>query len=371
MTAELVAETAPTKTAGTIDPFAVTIQRHGLELRRGRTTTLQVNVGRLCNQFCKHCHLDAGPTRSEIMDLETVKDVEAFARRASFQAVDITGGAPELNPNLVEMIERFSDCVPRIIVRSNLTCLADGEREFLMDTCKSRGVAIVASFPALHPSQVEAQRGKGVFDKSLSVLRKLNSIGYGIPGSKLELSLVSNPAGAFLPLAQDKAEKKFRLDLQRKWGIFFDNFYTFANVPLGRFRNWLIESGNLDTYMQKLASNFNPCTVEGLMCRSLLSVSWDGYLYDCDFNQAQDIYATNHKIHVSELNAPPPPGQRPLRSQIIATLVLRAPASPEAEQSPPEFRSDLVSSSVSVQDVAGYARQENVTQSCGSSLRWN
>jgi radical SAM/Cys-rich protein len=308
MAAELLSEAAPRKTSGSIDPFAVTLQRHGLELKRGRTTTLQVNVGRLCNQVCKHCHLDAGPARSEIMNLETVKDVVAFAQRTSFQVVDITGGAPELNPSLVDMIEWFSDCAPRIIVRSNLTSLADGDREFLMDVCKSRGVAIVASLPALHPSQVEAQRGKGVFDKSLSVLRTLNSIGYGIPGSGLELSLVSNPAGAFLPLAQDRAEKKFRSDLQRKWGIVFNNFYAFANVPLGRFRNWLIESGNLDTYMQKLASSFNPCTVEGLMCRSLLSVSWDGNVYDCDFNQADDIPAANVKTHVSELNAPLPPG---------------------------------------------------------------
>jgi radical SAM/Cys-rich protein len=308
MTAELASGTASRKTSGAIDPFAVTLQRHGLELARGRTTTLQVNVGRLCNQVCRHCHLDAGPARSEIMSRETVKDVVAFAQRASFEVVDITGGAPELNPNLVYMIEWFSGCAPRIIVRSNLTSLADEEREFLMDVYKSLGVAIVASFPALNPAQVEAQRGKGVFDKSISVLRKLNSIGYGMPGSGLELSLVSNPAGAFLPLAQDKAEKKFRFDLERKWGIVFNNFYTFANVPLGRFRNWLIESGNLDTYRQKLASNFNPCTVEGLMCRSLLSVSWDGNVYDCDFNQAEDIPATNVKTHVSELNAPLPPG---------------------------------------------------------------
>jgi radical SAM/Cys-rich protein len=308
MAVDLVAEIAPGKISGAIDPFAVTLQRHGLELKRGQTTTLQVNVGRLCNQVCRHCHLDAGPSRNEIMNRETIKDVVAFARRASFQVVDITGGAPELNPSLVDMIEWFSGCATRIIVRSNLTSLADGEREFLMDVYKSRGVAIVASLPALHASQVEAQRGKGVFDKSLSVLKKLNCIGYGMPGSGLELSLVSNPAGAFLPLAQDKAEKKFRLDLHRKWGIVFNNFYAFANVPLGRFRNWLIESGNLDTYMQKLASNFNPCTVEGLMCRSLLSVSWDGNVYDCDFNQAEDIHAANVKTHVSDLKAPLPPG---------------------------------------------------------------
>jgi radical SAM/Cys-rich protein len=308
MTAEPAAETVSRKDPGAIDPFAVTLQRHGLELKRGRTATLQINVGRLCNQVCKHCHLEAGPTRSEIMNRETFKDVAAFAERASFQVVDITGGAPELNPNLAEMIECFAALAPQMIIRSNLTSLADGKRDYIIDVCKSHRVAIVASMPALNLSQVEAQRGKGVFDKSLSVLRRLNSMGYGMPGSGLELSLVSNPAGAFLPLAQDKAEKKFRLDLQRKWGIAFTNFYTFANVPLGRFRSWLVESGNLDKYMQKLASSFNPCTVEGLMCRSLLSISWDGYIYDCDFNQAEEVRAASAKTHVSELSGPPPLG---------------------------------------------------------------
>ncbi len=308
MAAEIAAEPVSKRTPGVIDPFAVTLQRHGLDLKRGQTSTLQINVGLLCNQVCRHCHLDAGPRRTEIMSRETVNDVEAFARRAAFQVVDITGGAPELNPNLVGMIKSFSALAPRIIIRSNLTSLADGDRDFVIDVCKSHRVVIVASLPALNSSQVEAQRGKGVFDKSISVLRKLNSLGYGVPGSGLELNLVSNPSGAFLPLAQERAEKKFRFDLERKWGIAFNNLYAFANVPLGRFRNWLIESGNLDTYMGKLASNFNPCAVEGLMCRSLLSISWDGYVFDCDFNQAQDARAPNLKIHVSELSAPPPPG---------------------------------------------------------------
>ena len=303
-----VAETVSKGALATIDPFAVTLQSHGLKLERSQTTTLQVNVGLLCNQVCKHCHLSAGPTRSELMSRETMEEVVAFARRASFQVVDITGGAPELNPCLADMIEAFSAVAPRIIVRSNLTGLDDGDHEFLIEVCRSRKVVIAASLPALHPSQVEAQRGKGVFDKSLSVLKKLNAIGYGTPETGLELNLVSNPSGAFLPLAQDKAERKFRFDLQRKWGIVFNHLYALANVPLGRFRNWLIESGNLTNYMQKLASQFNPCTIEGLMCRSLLSVSWDGYVYDCDFNQVQDIPAANRKMHVSQLNGPPPPG---------------------------------------------------------------
>lgn len=305
MTVDIAAE----NTTSAMDPFVLTLRRHGLELVRDRTTTLQVNVGRLCNQTCRHCHLDAGPTRNEIMTRDTVKEIAAFARRTSFQVIDITGGAPELNPNLVDMIEWFSALAPRIIVRSNLTSLADAEREHLMDSYRRRRVVITASLPALHPSQVEAQRGKGVFDKSLSVLRRLNAVGYGVPGSGLELNLVSNPVGAFLPFAQDKAAKKVRSDLQKKWGIVFNNFYAFANVPLGRFRTWLIESGNWDSYMRKLISSFNPCSVEGLMCRSLLSISWDGYAYDCDFNQAGNIPAGNLKIHISELKAPPPPGQ--------------------------------------------------------------
>ena len=282
--------------------------RHGLELKRGRTTTLQVNVGLLCNQACRHCHLNAGPTRGELMSLETIKEIVAFGRRVPFEVIDITGGAPELSPHLIDMIEWFSSVAPRIIIRSNLTSLADVAREFLIDVFRSHRVAIVASLPASHPGQVDAQRGNGVFGKSISVLRKLNAAGYGVFGSGLELNLVSNPTGAFLPPAQERAEKKFRTDLERKWGVVFNNFYVFANVPLGRYRSWLIDSGNLETYMQKLVSNFNPCAVAGLMCRNLLSVSWDGFVYDCDFNQARDITASNSKTHISELNAPPPPG---------------------------------------------------------------
>ncbi len=298
----------PRQTPGVPDSFATMLSRSGLELKRGRTTTLQINVGRLCNQACRHCHLDAGPTRDEVMSLETVKEVVAFSRRVSFEVIDITGGAPELNPNLVDMIEWFSTVAPWIIIRSNLTSLAEAAREFLIDVCGSSQVVIVASIPASHPGQVDAQRGKGVFDKSVSVLRKLNSAGYGKPGTGLELNLVSNPTCAFLPPVQERAEKKFRADLERKWGVVFNNFYAFAKVPLGRYRGWLIDSGNLETYMHKLVSNFNPCAVARLMCRNLLSVSWDGFVYDCDFNQALDIPSGNSKTHISELNAPPPPG---------------------------------------------------------------
>ncbi len=296
------------KNALSVESFRLTLSRHGLELTRGQTQTLQINVGLLCNQACRHCHLEAGPNRREVMDGETVNHVVAFAQRGHFQLIDITGGAPELNPNLATMIERLSPLAPRIMLRSNLTALTDGKRDFLMDVCQKHRIVIVASFPSLNATQADAQRGRGIFDKSIAVLKELNSIGYGHDGSALELDLVSNPTGAFLPASQAQEEKRFRRDLQRKWGITFNHVYTFANVPLGRFRQWLRHSGNFEKYLQNLASRFNPCAIEGLMCRTLISVSWDGYLFDCDFNLAKGLYMGGRKTHISEMTGPPRPG---------------------------------------------------------------
>jgi radical SAM/Cys-rich protein len=291
-----------------VESFRLTLSRHGLELTHGQTQTLQINVGLLCNQACRHCHLEAGPNRKEMMDGETVHEVVAFAQRGHFQLIDITGGAPELNPNLVPMIERLSPLAPRIMLRTNLTLLTDGKQDFLMDACKKHRVVIVASFPSVNSTQTEAQRGKGIFEKSIVTIKKLNSMGYGHDGSNLELDLVSNPTGAFLPASQAQEEKRFRRDLERKWGITFNHVYTFANVPLGRFRQWLQHSGNLEKYLQNLASRFNPCAIEGLMCRTLISVSCDRYLYDCDFNLAKGLYMPGRKTHISEMAGPPKPG---------------------------------------------------------------
>jgi radical SAM/Cys-rich protein len=213
-----------------------------------------------------------------------------------------------LNPNLAQMIERFSVLAPRIMLRTNLTALCECNADPLLKIITDKAVALVASLPSLNASQLEAQRGNGSWEKSLATLRRLNALGYGRPGSGLELNLVCNPTGAFLPPSQKKLEEKFRADLARKWGIAFSDLYTFANVPLGRFRQWLIESGNFDHYMMKLASAFNHCAVDKLMCRTLISVSWDGYLYDCDFNQAEVIPAGGIRKHISEVNSPPPPG---------------------------------------------------------------
>lgn len=298
----------PGERAFAFEPFAQALARHGLTLSRAETLTLQINVGLLCNQACRHCHLSAGPTRKEVMDRETVDHLIRFARKCSFQVVDITGGAPEMNPHLEYMIESFSRIVPRIMLRANLTALRQYGNQGLYRALLRHRVVVVASVPALNAGQLEAQRGRGVFGETLETLKMLNDWGYGQPGSGLELNLVSNPSGAFLPVAQATAESKFRADLARRWGIVFTNLYTFANVPLGRFRDWLLESGNYEGYLKRLASSFNPCTVEGLMCRTLISVSWDGYLYDCDFHLAKGLPCRGVKTHVSECEAPPAPG---------------------------------------------------------------
>ncbi len=292
----------------TPEPFRQTLSQHGLSLERGRTTTLQINTGLLCNQSCRHCHLSAGPDRKENMDAATAEAIIAYAERSCFDTIDITGGAPELNPNIVNLIERLSSRVPRLMFRSNLTALNNGKMDHLIDLLQARRAVIVASFPSLNEAQTDSQRGDDIFRKSIDALRRLNSLGYGNAEAALELDIVSNPTGAFLPAPQEQVAKKFREALLKKWGIVFNNLFTFANAPLGRFRNWLEEKGELESYVGRLASNFNACAVPGLMCRTLFSLSWDGYLYDCDFNLAKGLHMGKRKTHVSEITGPPPEG---------------------------------------------------------------
>ena len=289
-----------------IVPFKSTLAKHDLKLVRNPAHTLQINLGFLCNQTCQHCHLNAGPARKENMGSDTVNEVVAYAQRCHFDTIDITGGAPELNPHLLDLIKKISPLAPRIMFRSNLSALKD-QMNRLIEPLKSHRVVIVASFPSLNLNQTDSQRGEGIFAESIAVLKELNAMGYGRNGSGLELNLVSNPTGAFLPPNQEKTEKRYHQILDQKWGVRFNRLFSFANVPLGRFRQWLIKSGNFESYMQKLVSNFNPCSVEGLMCRTLVSVSWDGYLYDCDFNLARGVYMGGKKIHVSEMPGPPEP----------------------------------------------------------------
>lgn len=291
-----------------VEPFGLILSKHGIRLEREQTTTLQINVGLLCNQLCRHCHLDAGPARTGMMDEETLDEVVAFAQRNRFETIDITGGAPEMHPKFFSMIERLSPLANRTLVRSNLSVLEAGKTDLFIDVFKRNRVVVVASFPSLNRRQTEAQRGKGIFQKSINALMRLNAAGYGREGTGLELDLVSNPTGAFLPPSQAQVEERFRPFMKEKWGIVFNSLYTFANMPLGRFRQWLHDSGNFDKYMKELTSNFNLCAVEGLMCRSLVSVAWDGYLHDCDFNLAAGIPMAGQKAHISEISDLPGPG---------------------------------------------------------------
>lgn len=291
-----------------IATFYQTLSKYQLKLVKEAISTLQINVGLLCNQSCRHCHLDAGSGRREIMSARTMDQVVELARIGNFKTIDITGGAPELHPLIQDFIKRLRPCTERMILRSNLTALTPKEAS-LMTTLKDNAVAISASLPSLNQVQSDAVRGRGTFSTSIEALKMLNRLGYGDPDSGLELNLVSNPSGAFLPPSQAGLEKRFRRLLLQKYGIVFNNLFSFANVPLGRFRRWLIDSDNFDAYIRKLAAAFNPCTVSALMCRTMLSVAWDGYLYDCDFNQAAGLPLENHPVHISNLTRPLPAGR--------------------------------------------------------------
>lgn len=288
-------------------PFLQTLSEHGLRLLRGDTTTLQINVGPHCNQTCTHCHLEAGPGRAERMGKKTMAHVIELASRYRFDTIDITGGAPELNPDLPDFLTRLSPLADKTILRCNLTALLLHKAPLIPVLTQNR-IQIVASFPSVNETQADAVRGKGVYQRSIRVLKHLNRLGYGVKDSGMVLDLVVNPSGAFLPTSQAGLERRFRRILTQKWGLRFNRVSSFANVPLGRFLVWLIRSGNYDSYMDRLVSAFNPCAVEGLMCRSILSVSWTGYLFDCDFNLAANLYLKNRPIHVSQIKEPPESG---------------------------------------------------------------
>jgi len=267
--------------------FAETLRRHGVaELRRRIVRTLQVNVGKLCNQACHHCHVDAGPKRTERMNRATVERVIHLLRRsASVDTIDITGGAPELNENFRFLIESARDANRRVIVRCNLTVLFEPGMESLPGFYRDNRVELVCSMPCYSEKNVDAQRGHGVFAKSIEALRALNRIGYGIDGGGLVLDLVYNPVGAFLPPSQAELEATYHEELRRNFGIEFRHLLTITNMPISRFADQLRRAGAESEYMGLLANHFNPATLDGLMCRDLVSVGYDGALYDCDFNQ--------------------------------------------------------------------------------------
>jgi radical SAM/Cys-rich protein len=258
-------------------------------LRATGITVFQINVGKLCNQTCGHCHVDAGPDRTEVMSRATAESCMAALTRTDIPTVDITGGAPELNPAFRYLVEESRRLGRQVMDRCNLSVLLLPSQADLAGFLARYRVEIVASLPSVVPSQTDAQRGAGVFDRSLQALKLLNALGYGVDGSGLVLNLVTNPVGAFLPPAQPSQEAHFRQRLAGDHGIVFNNLYTITNMPISRFLEFLIRTGNYEGYMERLVNAFNPTAAAGVMCRFTLSVGWDGRLYDCDFNQMLDL----------------------------------------------------------------------------------
>lgn len=264
----------------------------GAELRSYAIDTLQVNVGKLCNQACKHCHVDASPKRTEIMTRQTIDACLEALRQNKIPTLDITGGAPEMIPDFRYFVMEARRAGAKVIVRHNLTVMFESGQEDLPEFFAENEIEVVSSLPYFLQSQTDAQRGAGVFDKSVEALKRLNAVGYGA-NEKLILNLVYNPVGAFLPPAQSAIEADFKRELQTRYGIVFNNLFTITNMPIARYLDWLRRSKNEESYMHKLIGAFNPATVSGLMCRSLISVHWRGNLYDCDFNQMLDLKVEN------------------------------------------------------------------------------
>jgi radical SAM/Cys-rich protein len=253
-------------------------------IRRARLETLQLNLGYRCNQSCLHCHVDAGPRRTESMDAETMETVLAFVQDSGVRRLDVTGGAPELNPHFRELVVRARAMGVHVVDRCNLTILEEPGQEDLAAFLAAHAVEVVASMPCYLPDNVDAQRGRGVYAKSIVALRRLNALGYG-QGEGLVLSLVYNPQGASLPPDQWQLQEDYQRELQARYGIAFDRLLTIANMPIRRFGSWLVSKGQFAAYMRLLKESYRPQNLGDVMCRSLISVDWQGYVYDCDFNQ--------------------------------------------------------------------------------------
>jgi radical SAM/Cys-rich protein len=258
-------------------------------LRANGIEVLQINVGKRCNQTCRHCHVDAGPDRKEVMTREVLEACLKFLAQTDIPTLDITGGAPEMHPDFREIVERGNYLNRHVIDRCNLTITRLPNYSYLPEFLAKHRVEIIASLPSYAPKQTDAQRGDGVFEDSILALLQLNELGYGKENTGLFLNLVANPVGAFLPGNQKSLEADWKRQLKHRYKVEFNNLYTITNMPISRYLDYLIKSDNLEAYMQKLVNAFNPATVAGLMCRTTLSVGWDGKLYDCDFNQMLEL----------------------------------------------------------------------------------
>ena len=273
-------------------------------LRPGQLEVFQLNIGKLCNQTCAHCHVDAGPDRKEEnMDKETLQKCLHIIESHDISTVDITGGAPEMNPHFRWFVESCHDLGVQVMNRCNLTVITAHKRfEDLPQFFAKNKVQVISSLPYFSKLRTDNQRGEGVFEQSIKALRMLNDVGYGKEGSGLILDLVYNPSGAFLPGNQASLESEFKRQLARRYQIVFNNLYAITNLPISRFLDYLLESGNYEEYMTELISAFNPATLDGLMCRSTISVSWDGFIYDCDFNQMLDLKVASPSQHIDNFD---------------------------------------------------------------------
>ncbi len=272
-----------------IPSFARHLRNHRLTLDRRDPRVLQINVGKLCNLTCVHCHVSAGPRRREIITRETLERILDWLESSSIQTVDLTGGAPEMIPDFRWLIARIREMGRRVIDRCNLTILVEPSYEHIAAFLADHEVEVVASMPCYCPENVNAQRGEGVFDRSIEGLHQLNRVGYGT-GPRLQLNLVYNPNGAKLPPDQNELQEDYRRELRLHFGIEFNQLYTLTNLPVARFATWLVRNETLDTYMALLLDAFNPASVEGLMCRDTISVDWEGAVFDCDFNQQLGLH---------------------------------------------------------------------------------
>ncbi|MBI4537062.1 MAG: arsenosugar biosynthesis radical SAM protein ArsS [candidate division NC10 bacterium] len=289
--------------------FEAALGRAGWDsLRPAALDIFQINLGKLCNMTCRHCHVDAGPDRvAENMTRETVDLCLAALDRTGAHTVDLTGGAPELNPNFRYLVGQCRTRGKHVMDRCNLTILLVPRFADLPAWLAERGVEVVCSLPHFRKIGTDAQRGEGTFEKSIEALRRLNAVGYGQGDPRRRLTLISNPVGAYLPASQAAMEKDWKEHLARKHGVAFDRLFVLNNMPISRFLEWLLETGNLQTYLEKLTASFNPATLCGLMCRNTLSIGWDGTLYDCDFNQMLEIPVAlpgGGRPHVRDLALP-------------------------------------------------------------------
>lgn len=279
------------KSAYPVSPvcFDEKLNSSGIELISAKVETLQVNVGKLCNQACKHCHVDASPNRTEIMTRETIEECLDVLGKYKIPILDITGGAPEMIPDFRYFVSEAVKTGAKIIVRHNLTVMFEPNQGDLPQFFANNRVEVVSSLPYFQAQQTDAQRGTGVFDKSVDAIKRLNAVGYGIENTNLILNLVYNPVGAFLPPPQAAIEVDFKREMKTRYNLQFNNLYTITNMPIARFLDYLRRSGNEEKYMRKLVQAFNPLAIEGLMCRNTLSVDWTGKLFDCDFNQMLEL----------------------------------------------------------------------------------